>query len=174
MKSLKFVQKIGIITLLVIALFSILLFWYKKNEAVEASQTSKFNSSQSVQKLLIAKHASPFKDAITAKLVVHYQVVPIIVEVIDIADLVNADAGDFDVILILHRWEAGAPPAVVQEFMAKNSKLKNKIVVLTTSWNGQEKMKNVDAITGASMFENEPVVTNKIIKSIDRQLKYKK
>ncbi|QFZ53548.1 hypothetical protein FEZ18_01355 [Oceanihabitans sp. IOP_32] len=98
---------------------------------------------------------------------------PIIVEVVDIKALATKDATNYNAILILHRWEAGAPPEKVQSFINKNLRIKNKVVILTTSWNGLEKMRNVDAITGASTLEDVPIFTDKITKRLDRLLKYK-
>jgi len=47
------------------------------------------------------------------------------------------------------------------------------MVVLTTSWNGIEKMENIDAITGASIVADETIFSDKLIKKIYRLLKLK-
>lgn len=133
----------------------------------------KVESTSVVRKLLIVTQGSPFKDSITAGVLDRYKSPRVVVEVIDVRDLAKTDAGDFDAILILHRWEANAPSESVQSFMDENQGLRNKIVMLTTSWNGLEKMENVDAITGASIVEDVPLFTAKIIKRLDRLLKYK-
>ncbi len=88
--------------------------------------------------------------------------------------MTNTDADDFDAILLIYRWEARAPPEPVQLFMEKNLRLKNKMVVMTTSWYGFEKVENTDAITGASIVENVPIFTDKIIKRLDPLLKTEK
>ncbi len=173
MKSLKFGQKLVLIITLLIGVFLLVLYWYKQNDSVRTIQTYEVNSPSLDRKLLIATQGSPFKDSITAVISERYKSTPISVEVIDIAALSNTEAADSDAILLIFRWEAGAPPETVQSFMDKNLKLKNKMVVLTTSWNGLEKMKNVDAITGASIIDDVPFFSKKIIKDLDRLLKYK-
>lgn len=171
MKNLKCTQKLVLITTVLISLFLLLIYWYKQNYPVNATHSHEGNFYKSEQKLLIATQNSPFKDSITAIVSDHYKSIPIVVAVIDVADLANLDIIDFDVLLLIYRWEANAPPQSVQSFMNKNSRLKNKIVVLTTSWNGLEKVKNIDAITGASILENVPSFTNKIIRKLNPMLK---
>ena len=134
----------------------------------------KVNSISLNSKLLIVKQSSPFKDSITAVVSAHYKSANIVVEVINMRSLQNIEATDFDAILILHRWEARAAPDAIQAFMDKNSSLQNKMVVLTTSWNGLEKTEDTDAITGASIVDNVPIFANKIIKKLDPLLKHKK
>ena len=110
MKSLKSVQKLSLILLLLIGLGLLLLYWYKQTNSVETIQTYEVNSPSSERKLLIATQGSPFKDSVTSAVSNHYKSVPLVVEVIDIKALVNRDVEDFDAILPIYRWEAGAPP----------------------------------------------------------------
>lgn len=171
MKSLKLAQKIALIITLLIGLFLIIHYWYNNNYSVEIIRPDEGSIHKIDRKLLIATQGSPFKDSVVAVISEHYKSFPIEVEVIDVRLLSNKDVEDFDVIFIMYRWEAGAPPEVVQSFMEKNLNLKDKILVMSTSWNGLEKVKNIDAITGASIVQNVPIITSKIIKRIDRLLK---
>lgn len=123
---------------------------------------------------MIVTESSPFKDLIIAGLLDYYKPSQILVEVVDANAMANIDTASFEAILILHRWEARAPSRNVQSFMEKNENFENKIVMLTTSWNGLEKIENIDAITGASIVKDVPIFTDKIIKRLDRLLKYKK
>lgn len=173
MKNLNFARKFVLITIILICAFVLFLFWYKQSPSEEVIDPLKVESTSLVRKLLIVTQGSPFKDSITAGVLDRYKSPRVVVEVIDVRDLAKTDAGDFDAILILHRWEANAPSESVQSFMDENQGLRNKIVMLTTSWNGLEKMENVDAITGASIVEDVPLFTAKIIKRLDRLLKYK-
>ena len=173
MRNLKSGHKILLIITLLIGLVLLLLYWYKQTNSVETTHSYEVNSPTLDRKLLIATQGSPFKDSVTAVVSKHYKSAPIFVKVIDVAALANTNAADFDAILLIYRWEARAPPETVQSFMEKNSKLKNKIVILTTSWNGLEKEKNVDAITGASIVNDVPIFTHKIIKRLDQLLKSK-
>jgi len=171
---LKFAQKFAWIAAVLICLLLLFLYWYKQTHSMEITHTNEVNLSSLDQKLLIVTQGSPFKDSITAGVMDRYESSDVIIEVLDIKTLTNADAANFDAILFMYRWEAGAPPAAVQSFMDKNSGLKNKMVILITSWNGLEKTNNVDAIIGASIVGNVPIFTNKIIKKLDPLLKYKK
>lgn len=173
MKSLKTGQNLILIIALLIGLGLLLLYWYKQNYSVETTQTYVVNSPGLDRKLLIATQGSPFKDSITAVITNRYNSDSVVVEVIDVKALANTDVEYFDAILLIYRWEAGAPPETVQSFLNDNSRLKNKMVVLTTSWNGLEKVKDIDAITGASIVKDVPIFTQKIIKRLDRLLKLK-
>ena len=92
-------------------------------------------------------------------------------EIVDYKVLSKIEVSDYNAILIIFRWEAGAPPEVIQVFMEQNSSANKNIVLLTTSWNGLEKMKHIDAITGASIVADVPIYTEKLIKKLDRLLK---
>src|SRR5680860_1228716 len=107
--------------------------------------------------------SSEFKDSVVAGIVDHYGSDAIFIKVIDVFALENVDPSDFDAVLIIHTWEIGKPPEPVQSFMDKNTDGRNKIVALTTSGEGSEKMENVDAITGESIIEDAPLVAEKII-----------
>lgn len=173
MKNLKFTKKFALIFIFLTCLFMFFLYWYKQTYSLDTTNTFEVNNPSLDRKLLIAKQGSPFKDSITARVLDRYKSWCVVVEVIDVTALVNTDATNFDAILIMHRWEAGAPSETVQSFMDKNLELKNNMVILTTSWNGLEKMENIDAIAGASIVETTPIFTNKVIKSLDKLLKSK-
>lgn len=173
MKGLKFAQKRALITTLLISVFLILFYSCKQKYSNETNHPYDVAAPNLDRQLLIINQGSPFKDSITAIVAEHYKSILKTVEVIDVKAFAKTEAADFDVILILYRWEAGAPPEAVQLFMDKNASLKNRMLILATSWNGLEKPKDVDAITGASIVEDVPVFRNKIIKKVDRLLKYK-
>ena len=85
------------------------------------------------------------------------------IDVIDVSTLSEIAPEDYDAILLIHTWEYGKPPESVQSFMDKNSDFKGKMVVMTTSGEGSEKMKNIDAISGESILKDSPVIVAKII-----------
>ncbi|HLW32062.1 MAG TPA: hypothetical protein VKX40_07355 [Aequorivita sp.] len=174
MKLLKPKILFALTTILLICASLLFLFLYEQSPFKKVDDPLEVKSMNVVRKLLIATEASPFKDSINAQLLDHYKSSRVLVEIIDVRDLGNADAANYDAILILHRWEAGAPIDIVQSFMEKNLESNNKIVMLTTSWNGLEKMENIDAITGASIIKDVPNFTAKITKRLDGLFKYKK
>ncbi len=162
-------QQALIIIFLIVVVFAFL--WNKHSVSKDFEPIRKVNSTSLNRKLLIISSESPFKDSITSGIIRFYDSTRVIVEVIDVRKLSNIDLVDFDAILIMHRWEAGAPSENLQLFMDENSDLKNKMVVLSTSWNGKEKMKNIDALSGASVLHEVPSFTTKIIKRLDGLLK---
>jgi hypothetical protein len=170
MNKLKFIKKLILIGILLICLFLLVQYWYNHTNAEE---TYKVTTPHINQKLLIAAQSSPFKDSITAGVLEHYKSSTITLELIDVKTLANLDLSHFDAILLIYRWEAGAPPELIQSFMDKNSELKHKMVILVTSWNGLEKKEDVDALTGASILGDVPIFKDKIIKKLDRLLNYK-
>lgn len=174
MKNLNFVRKLALIIIVLISVFLFFLFWNLQSSSKEINKPIKIESTSIDRKLLIVTESSPFKDLIIAGLLDYYKFPPILVEIVDGKTMANTDAENFDAILVLHRWEARAPSRNVQLFLEKNEDFKNRIVMLTTSWNGLEKMENIDAITGASIMKDVPVITDKIIKRLDGLLKYKK
>ncbi len=173
MKNSNFAQKLVLVTILLVCASLLFLFWYKQSYLMEGKDNFEITSQSSNQKLLIAKQSSPFKDSLVVGVLNRYKSALAVVEVIDIKALINTDVADFDILLLIHRWEANAPPDIVQSFIDKNLESKNKMVILTTSWNGLEKMENVDAISGASIIKEVPVFTDQVIKRLDRLLKYK-
>src|SRR5690554_3815559 len=140
MKNLNFVRKFALIIIFLISVFLFFLFWNKQSSSKEIKNPMKIESTSIVRKLLIVTESSPFKDLIIAELLDYYKSPQILVEIVDGKTMANTDAANFDAILVLHRWEARAPSRNVRLFMEKNKAFENKIVMLTTSWNGLEKM----------------------------------
>lgn len=173
MKNSNFALRSILIILLLIGafLFSLFISKQKSNNRVDDPLTIEFVSAD--RKLLTAKPRSPLKDSITVGILEHYNSSIVDIAVINVRGLVKTDTADFDEILVMHRWVAGAPIDIVQSFVEKNIESKNKIVMLTTSWNGLEKMENIDAITGESIMDDVPDFTDRIIKRLDRLLEYK-
>lgn len=163
-KSLK---KIGYSILAMVLLFMMFLLWYQWRYSMKVVIPYEVNATQADQKLLIATQGSVFKNTVTQGLVNYYQQDPIFVKVIDIGDLEKINPEDYTALVIIHTWENWKPPASVKSFIQKNEAQKNKLVVFTTSGEGNYKMENVDALTGESIIENAPVVVDKIISKLN-------
>ncbi len=171
MNNLKFAQKLGLITLLLLVIFLIFLAWYKHTYSMGIAQSSEVNSPDLERKLLIGTQGSDFKDSVVTGILNHFRSDSIYIKVVDVSALENVDSSIFDAIVLIHTWEIGKPPESVQVFINKNYGLKNKVVVLTTSGEGSEKMDEVDAITGESVLEDAPLFTDKIIQKLNPLLK---
>lgn len=171
MKPRKKLKKLTLTTVLFVCGSILFLFWFDQAYL----EKSKEGISPALnQKLLVITQSSPFKDSIKSRVLEHYKSTDLIIEHIDVKELAKSDVKNYGAILILHRWEAGAPYKSLQTFMENNQEAKSKMVILTTSWNGLEKMENIDAITGASIQENIPVFTDRIVKELDQLLKNKR
>lgn len=174
MKKLKSRRNLIIIINLILGLLLILIYSYKPAIFwldIPSNKISSFNTVYENRKLLIVKQSSPFKDSITAGISDHFITKGASVEVIDIRNATTIHTEKYDAILIIYRWEARATPSAIQSFMDDNRDLSDKMVVMTTSWSGLEKMKNLDAITGASIVDDVPVFITQIIKKLDPLLK---
>lgn len=170
MKRLSFIQKALLIAFLLICASLFFMCWYKDSCALDSKNTYNINPLNLEGKLLIATSGSPFKDSITALVLNHYKSTSVVVEELATKSLETINITDYNAILILHRWEADKPSKDVQSFIDNNPNLDSKLVMLTTSWNGLEKIEGVDAITGASIVEDAPGFTDKIIQRLDRLL----
>lgn len=116
--------------------------------------------------VLIATQGSKFKDAVVNGLLDHLKQQSAHVRVIDITALPGISEADWDVLVMIHTWEAGKPPAAVRTFV-KRIQHRNKLVVLTTSGSGDFKLDGLDAISTASKMIDVPARLNEIIKRVD-------
>jgi len=173
MENLNLAPRTTLIIILLIGVFLFFLFYFEQNFYNQVDDSSKTEHVNVDRNLLITKPSSPFKDSIAVGVLEHNKASSVRIKVGDITNLDTTNAPDFDAILIMHRWVAGAPIDIVQSFMEKNMESKNKIVVLTTSWNGLEKMEHIDALTGASIMDDVPDFTDKVIARLDQLLALK-
>lgn len=171
MRSMSIRQMLGVLTLLLICISAILYYWYNHSFSTQENEMKGRDVSGLKGNLLIARDSSPFKDAVVTQVLTRYDSFPVTVKVIDTKVLANTNIVDYDAILIIHRWEAGAPSEQVQSFMDRNSEGNDKIVVMTTSWKGNEKMENINAITGASIEKDAPLIVDEIITKLDLLLR---
>lgn len=160
---MKFRKKIAILVILLIGVFLIFITWYRHKYSMEVTNSYEVNATDFDRKLLIAMQGSEFKDSVVAEITRYYRTQPIFIQVIDISLLENTNTADFDAILMLHTWEYGKPPKAIQSFMDKKQVLKNKLVVLTTSGEGTEKMEGVDAITGESIISDVSLFVDNVL-----------
>ncbi len=156
-------KKIGYSILAMILLFVGFLVWYQWRYAMKTATSYEVNALSEDRKLLIATQGSAFKNTVAQGLVEYYKQDSIYMKIIDVADLEKVHPEDFSALVILHTWENWKPPASVKSFVQENKAQTNKMVIFTTSGEGNYKMENVDALTGESIIEEAPVVVEKII-----------
>tara|TARA_R110000868_G_scaffold11281_3_gene55183 strand:+ start:713 stop:1234 length:522 start_codon:yes stop_codon:yes gene_type:complete len=159
----KWYKIVGWVLVPVLGLFFVFLVWYKYEYSMAPVAPYSLNAQKMATKLLIATQGSDFKSNLTQGVVDYYKSNSVSIDVIDVSTLSEIAPEDYDAILLIHTWEYGKPPESVQSFMDKNSDFKGKMVVMTTSGEGSEKMKNIDAISGESILKDSPVIVAKII-----------
>lgn len=169
MKTLK---KILLIFLSIMFVFLLFLLWYQWQYAMDEVTTYEVNSPTLKKHLLIATQGSDFKDMITNSIVETYKKDSVYIKVIDVSALDNIDIHDFDAIVVLHTWENWQPPKAVANFIKNSTDFTDKIVVMTTSGDGNFKMDEVDAITGESILMDAPLFTDKILKKTNPLLDF--
>jgi hypothetical protein len=141
----------------------VFLLWYQWRYAMKTATSYEVNAPSENRNLLIATQGSTFKNTVTQGLVDYYKQDSIFVKIIDVHDLKKIHPEDFNALVIIHTWENWKPPASVKSFLQENEEYKDKMVIFTTSGEGNYKMENVDALTGESIIEEAPVVVDKII-----------
>lgn len=164
-------KKILFVFLGVMIAFFLFLLWYQNRYAMDVVTPYTINETQFGKKLLIATQGSDFKHEVTTGIANHFKSDSISIQVIDIKQLKEIAPQDYDVLVVIHTWEYGEPPAAVNAFLDKTITKKDKIIVLTTSGEGSYKTENIDAIAGESILENAPVIVAQLIGKIEVLLK---
>lgn len=119
--------------------------------------------------VLIATQGSQFKDRLVAGIVEQLEMRSVYVKVIDIADLTHIREEDWRAILMLHTWEFGEAPGVVSEFV-KRLAASSKVIDITTSESGRERLPGVDVISSASVVHDVPALLVQIEARVDALL----
>lgn len=142
-------------------------FWYKVTYSMEIAENKEINSASLSSKILIATQGSTFKDAIVTNIINFYKKDSVHIKIIDVSQLQNSEPGLYKSIVILHTWEYGKPPQVVEQFINENTLYKDKIIVFTSSGAGTNKIEGVDALVGESIIENASDISDEIIGKIE-------
>ena len=142
--------------------------WYKNTYSMDFVSERTINTPSLERKLVIATQGSTFKDSITNGIVERYAADSIFIQILDISLLQQIEIEEYQAMVLIHTWENWKPPVAVDSFI--NQLLpheKARLVVLTTSGQGDFKMENVDAITGESIMEEIPKQLDAIIAKLD-------
>lgn len=157
--------------LIVLASFAlgivVLLTWYKARYSMEIVTPYEVNSDTLQIKVLIATQGSVFKDNVVEQVITSLKPKEVHIKVIDVSSLANVREGEWSAILVLHTWEYSKPQMDVDNFV-KNLKMKNKLIVVTTSGSGMEKIEGIDAISSASKRDEVAIICDLILERIDQ------
>lgn len=160
--------------LILIAAAALLLFTgfayrYFSQHAMLPSASYERGLSSLPRHVLIAAQGSPFKDRLVTGLVARLEAQPVYVKVIDVAGLSGIMEKDWQAIVIVHTWEFGTPPKVVSDFTARLAE-PGKVVGITTSGSGRERLAGIDVISSASVVDDVPALLTRIGAKIDALL----
>jgi Na+-transporting methylmalonyl-CoA/oxaloacetate decarboxylase gamma subunit len=147
------VRKIGTGVVVLVLAFLLFAVWYRSYYAMEVAPAYEVNSPALAQKLLIATQGSAYKDAVVDDLVSRLRGQPVYVRVVDVSSLPDVDEANWTAILVVHTWEYQRPQPAARDFIER-AKDRKKLVVLTTSGEGNQAMEGVNAVTSASSMNN--------------------
>ena len=99
------------------------------------------------------------------KIVAAFRDDPVYIRVTDIANLEEVEESEWTAIVLIHTWENWNPPVAIEVFVKRVGDL-DKVVVLTTSGQGEAHMEEVDALTSASVMTFMPQDADAIIKQV--------
>jgi len=159
-------KKIVLIIVLVAVSTFAFLTWYKFHYSMEVAQSFDVIAQNPEHKLLIATQGSDFKNAVVTDVIEALKSEPVSIKVIDVSGLASINVDDWNAIVLLHTWESRKPQADAEQFIERHRE-RNKIIVLTTSGEGDLKMDGVDALTSASVMSEVSMHVSKIVQRID-------
>jgi hypothetical protein len=136
---------------------------------MEVAESFEVNSIDNHPQLLIATQGSEFKDAIVSNVIKDLESNEVYIKVIDVTSLGEVSPEEWDAILIIHVFEIWQPQVDVAQFIRSNYD-PDKMVVMSTSASGELQMDEVDGLSGASIMENVPEETNRILEKIKEVL----
>ena len=153
------------IAVLVVAIL-VFVTWYKFHYSMDIAKSFEVNTPELEHKVLIATQGSKFKDALVAGVVEQLKQGQTYIKVIDVSGLPQVNEAQWNAVVIMHTWEASKPQADAKAYLERVKDL-TKVIVLTTSGNGNSKMEGINAITSASEMSNVPSLVLDIKERID-------
>jgi hypothetical protein len=152
---------------LLLVLVALIVFyrWYLNEHAMKIIKSFEVSSSHGFTPVLIATQGSEYKDQLCSQIIEHFENDPIYFKVIDVTNLPDIESSDWQAIVLMHTWEKWKPQKDAARFILDNYNKQNMVVV-TTSGSGEERIENVDAITGASNLADVADHSEKVMKCL--------
>jgi hypothetical protein len=142
-------------------------YWFRHSMAPAASFA--VNEPGLPQHVLIATQGSAFKDAIVRGVVERLEQRPLYIQVVDVTGLASIDERDWDAIVVLHTWQLEQPQPDAAAFIARAND-RRKVIVLSTSGAGTQKIAGIDAISAASQMTDVASRVAELVARIDSEL----
>jgi hypothetical protein len=141
-------------------------FWYRATYSMSVAASFEVSGPLAGPHVLIATQGSKFKNQVVEGVVADMTSRGIAVTVVDVSALDSTVEDVWDVILVIHTWEMRKPPTPVQDFVDRVQN-KDRLVVLTTSGDGNFRLQGVDAISAASRDEDVAAKVRALVDRID-------
>lgn len=119
--------------------------------------------------VLIATQGSDYKDAVSRALVNQLAARPAYLKVIDVSALPPVFEREWDAIVLLFSWERRRPEPHARTFVERCSD-REKLVVLTTSGGGDERLPLVDTVTSASELQRADADATELVRRVEAVL----
>lgn len=146
LRKRRWLRGIGVFILILFAF----LTWYKITYSMEFVKAYEIGSPELTKKVLIATQGSEYKNSLTKGIIDHLRPQQVYIKVIDVSGLDTVNADEWDALVIMHTWEV-TPQKDAARFI-KKAYNPNKMLVVSTSGDGGNKIEGVDAITGTSII----------------------
>ena len=160
---------ISVIALLLLLIPSTLL-WYHAQYSMAVARSFDAGAPAAPRRVLIATQGSAFKDTLVTGIIRHLSPREVYVHVIDVSQLPQVQARDWNAVVVLHTWEYSKPQRDARAFVDRAHDYPGLIVV-TTSGSGQSRMPGVDAISAASVMSDVPASLATVTRRLDAMLK---
>lgn len=157
---------------ILVILFSVALIsgvWYQVTYSMDEASGFEIGDQDAELQLLIAYQGSPYKNRMIELITEHYFKHDIYLKGVDIGNLNLINPNHWDVIILIHTWEVWQPPKPVEEFVSDHFD-PSKMIVFTTSGDGNYQMDNVDGITSASLIKEVEIDSETLIMRIDSMI----
>jgi hypothetical protein len=156
-----------LVTLIVLSL--IFLTWYTFRYSMDVIKPFEVNDPKFSERVLIATQGSKFKEEVVTGIIGRLQSKEIYIQVIDVTQLPEVEAAEWSAIIILHTWENWKPQKDAEQFITRQTSI-DKIIAITTSGSGNYTIKNIDAISSASLKQQIPELVNEITQRVEKIL----
>lgn len=126
------------------------------------------------QKILIASQGSEFKEKLVTGLVSELKSDERYISIVDCTKLEDENLTTWDACVVIHTTQIHGMPIAAETFLEVSSDL-SKVVLVSTSGGGDEKVKNfdVDAISSASRLIATPQIVKSVSEKLERILDHK-
>ena len=155
-----------LLLLFVVLLALLLLVGYHLGSALEMTQSMAVKGPAHPPRILIATQGSTYKNALVEGVIKAVKNRQVEVLVINVSALSKVNLDEWQGVVIVHAWESWEPQ-VDGRLFTQDNRILDKIIMVTTSGEGDLRFKGADAITSASNMSEVPEHVSEIVRRID-------